>query len=65
MAQLKQMDIIKFSYTEVLKDGVCMSIEMWFINNSNNALLQYNKAEEIGFIGRSSNYIAVVKIRVN
>ena len=34
------MDIIKFSYTEVLKDGVCMSIEMWFINNSNNTLLQ-------------------------
>ena len=27
-----------------------MSIEMWFINNSNNALLQDNKAAEIGFI---------------
>ena len=39
-----------------------MSIEMWFINNSNNALLQNNKAAEIGFIGRSPNYIAVVKM---
>ena len=68
MAQLKQMDIIKFSYTEVLKDGVCMSIEMWFISNSDNALLQDNKAMEIGFvtfIGLSPNYITVVKIRIN
>ena len=39
-----------------------MSIEMRFINNSNNELLQYNKTAEIGFIGRSPNYIAVVKI---
>ena len=36
-----------------------MSIEMWFINNSNNALSQDNKTAEIGFIGRSPNYIAV------
>ena len=48
MAQLKQMDVIKFKYTEVLKDGFSMSIEMWFINNSNNALLQDDKAVEIG-----------------
>ena len=27
-----------------------MSIEMWFINNSNNALSWYNKTVEIGFI---------------
>ena len=32
------------------------------INNSDNVLLQDNKAAEIGFIGRSPNYIAVVKI---
>ena len=32
--------------------GVSMSIEMSFINNSNNALLKENKAAEIGFIGR-------------
>ena len=42
-----------------------MSIDMRFINNSNNSLLQDNKAAEIGFMGRSPNYIAVVKIRVN
>ena len=60
------MDVIKFYFTEVLKDGVCMSIEMRFIiNNSNNAFLQDNKAAEIGFIGRSPNYIAVAKIRIN
>ena len=35
------------------------------INSSNNALLQDNKAAEIGFIGQSPNYIAVVKIRIN
>ena len=34
---------------------------MWFVNNFNNTLLQYNKTAEIGFIGRSQNYIAVVK----
>ena len=34
------------------------------INNS-NALLQNNKVAEIGFIGRSPNYIAVLKIRIN
>ena len=28
---MKQMDIIEFKYTEVLKDGVCMSIEMCMI----------------------------------
>ena len=38
---------------------------MGFINNSNNALLQDNKAAEIGFMGRSPNDIAVVKIRIN
>ena len=60
------MDVVKFKCTEVLKDGVCMSIEMWFIiNNSNNALLQDNKAAEIDFIGRSPNYTAVAKIRIN
>ena len=42
-----------------------MSIKIGFINNSNNALLQDNKAAEISFIGRSSNDIAVVKIRIN
>ena len=35
---------------------------MSFINNSNYALLQDNKTAEIGSIGRSPNYIAVVKI---
>ena len=60
------MDSTKFEYTKVLKDGVCMSIEMWVINNySNNALLQDNKMAEIGFIGWRPNYIAVVKIRIN
>ena len=34
-----------------------MNIEMWFTNNSDNALLQEDKAVEIGFIGRSPNYI--------
>ena len=42
-----------------------MSFEIRFINNSNNALLQDNKTAEIGFIGRSPNYIAVVQIRIN
>ena len=42
-----------------------MSIEMSFTNNSNNALLQDNKTAEVGFIGRSPNYIVVVKIRIN
>ena len=27
LVQWKRMDIIKFYHTEVLKDGVCMSIE--------------------------------------
>ena len=35
---------------------------MCFINNSYNVLLQNNKVAEIGFVGLSSNYIAVVKI---
>ena len=38
---------------------------MCFINNSNNALLQNNKAAEIALIGRSPNYIAAVKITIN
>ena len=42
-----------------------MSIEISFITNSNDALLQDNKTAEIVFIGRSPNHIAVVKIRIN
>ena len=35
------------------------------INNSNNELLQDNKTAKIGFIGRSSNYITIVRIWIN
>ena len=38
---------------------------MLFINNVNNVLLQDNKTADIGFKGRSPNYLAVVKIRIN
>ena len=38
---------------------------MCIINNSNNTLLHNNKAAEIAFIGRSPNYITVVKVRIN
>ena len=58
---VKRLIYFLWSWCWVLnKDGVSMSIEMWFISNSNNVLLQSNKAE-IGFIHQSSNYIAVVK----
>ena len=30
-----------------------------------NALLQNNETAEIGFIGRSPNYIIVVKVRIS
>ena len=40
-----------------------MSLEIWFIRKSNNALLKYKKVAEIGFIGWSPNFSAVVKVR--
>ena len=36
-----------------------MSMEMWFIYNCDNALLQNNKTAEISFVRQSPNYITI------
>ena len=42
-----------------------MGMEIRFIYNSDNALLQNNETAEISFIRRSPNYITIIKIRIN
>ena len=42
-----------------------MSIEMRFIYNSDNALLQNKETAEISFVRRSPNYTTIIKIRIN